>query len=545
MDQQVPNTVKVDGPEDSTSPAPPQQADRRDPGQMRASLRRSNSSFPWAVIAFFPFALYCVRVIANSGHIYLLSDVAVLDMNMRSAANFHQLLGAFSRFDLHHPGPVFVYLASFVARVIGISHGAQALVVTAALISGLSLAATVYALGEMGGSSVAAAAAVGSLLVGLLTTVQLEVDPWNPYVVALPLILLGTLMLWTMRGSATAFAAMLVVASYEVQTDYGTAIGVVALTAAALAVLAARHKLGGLVRGWKAPALLVTSGVMWIPPLIDQLTSTHPNLSAIASFVLSHHPHAGLLGGASATGWASTFALGASNFELELDRGLGITWLLLAAGGIAAVALIARLLHRRTAAQLALVALASLGVAVVASSQIIGPPYTYLMAWSASAVGLGIVALSLIVFPVLARKSAVAIGVVVLALGGATAKFSSVSSSGVGWTAPAMAKVWGALQQAEGKHPPSRIAIDFDDSVFMHWAFGICDVLELHSVACTVPPGYYRFILGPGHALPAAHSVFLARPGHIPAGYRVIAAVQSSLGPFQVGWQSWVAKKAS
>ena len=73
-----------------------------------------------------------------------------------------------------------------------------------------------------------------------------------------------------------------------------------------------------------------------------------------------------------------------------------ITWLLLAAGGITGVAIIARLLHRRLAAQLALVALASLGVAVVASSQIIGPPYTYLMAWSVGTVGLGIVALSLL-----------------------------------------------------------------------------------------------------------------------------------------------------
>ena len=107
-----------------------------------------------------------------------------------------------------------------------------------------------------------------------------------------------------------------------------------------------------------------------------------------------------------------------------------------------------------------------------------------------------------------------------------------------------MARVWGALQQAEGKHPPNRIAVDFDNSVFMHWAFGICDVLELHSVACTVPPGYYRFILGPGHSLPATHSVFLARPGHMPAGYRVISSVQSSLGPFQVGWQSRVTDKA-
>jgi len=542
--QQLPNTVNVDELGDGPTPAAPEQSERSDTGQRRVPLRRSSSSLPWALITFFPFALYCVRVVANRGHIYLLSDVAVLDMNMRRAADFHQLLGAFSRFDLHHPGPVFVYLASFVARVIGISHGAQALLITAALVSGLSLAATVYVLGRMGGPSVAAVAAVGSLFVALLTTVQLEVDPWNPYTVALPLVLLGTLTLCTMRGSATAFAAMLVVGSYEVQTDYGTAICVVALTAAALAVLAARHKLGGLVRGWKAPALLIVTGIMWVPPLVDQLTSAHPNLSAIASFVLSHHPHAGLLGGASATGWASTFALGASNFELEFNRGLGITWLLLAAGGIGAVALIARLLHQRMAAQLALVAVAALGVAVVASSQIVGPPYTYLMAWAASAVGLGIVALSLIFAPVLARKSAIVMGAVVLALGGATAKFSSVSSSGVGWTAPAMARVWGALQQAEGKHPPNRIAVDFDNSVFMHWAFGICDVLELHSEACTVPPGYYRFILGPGHSLPATHSVFLARPGHMPAGYRVISSVQSSLGPFQVGWKSRVTDKA-
>jgi hypothetical protein len=352
-------------------------------------------------------------------------------------------------------------------------------------------------------------------------------------------------MLWTMRGSAAALAAMIVVGSYEVQTDYGTAICVVALTVAALAVLAVRRKLIGLIRGWKAPVLLAIAGIMWIPPLIDQFTSAHPNLSALASFVLSHHPHAGLLGGASATGWATTFALGASNFELELDRGLGFTWLLLVAGGIAAVALVAHLLHRRTAAQLALVSLALLAVAVVASSQIVGPPYTYLMAWSASAVAVGIVALSLIFAPVLARKSALAIGAVVLALGGATAKFSSVSSSGVGWTAPAMARVWGALQQAEGTHPPGRIAVDFDDPLLMHWAFGICDVLELHSTACTVPPGYYRFILGPGHAVPATHSVFLARPGHMPAGYRLITAVQSSLGPFQVGWQSRVSSKSS
>jgi hypothetical protein len=542
--QELPNSVNIDGAGDSLSAAP-EPVERREAGRRRAFTRRSKSSLAWALIAFFPFALYCVRVIANRGHIYLLSDVAVLDMNMRNAANFHQLLGPFSRFGLHHPGPVFVYLASFVARLIGLSHGAQALVVTAALVAGLSLAATVYVLGQMGGTSVAVAATVGSLLVALLTTDQLEVDPWNPYVIALPLVLFGILMLWTMRGSATALAAMLVVGSYEVQTDYGTGIYVVALTAAALVVLVARHKLGGLVRGWKAPVLLAIAGVMWVPPLIDQFTSAHPNLSALASFVTSHHPHAGLVGGASATGWASTFALGASDFRLQPDRGLGLLWLLLAAGGIAAVALVARLLHQRTAAQLALVALASLGVAVVAASQIVGPPYTYLMAWSAAAVCLGIVALVLLFAPVLARKGALAIGAVVLALGGATAKFSFVSSSGVGWTAPAKSPVFRALRQVEGKHPPSRIAVDFDDPVFMQWAFGICDALELSSIACTVPAGYYRFILGPGHGLPATHSVFLAEPGHMPTGYRVITTVQSSLGPFQVGWQARAAHSST
>ena len=43
----------------------------------------------------------------------------MLDLDVHKALRWHQLLGVYGRFGWRHPGPVYTYLISFVARAIG------------------------------------------------------------------------------------------------------------------------------------------------------------------------------------------------------------------------------------------------------------------------------------------------------------------------------------------------------------------------------------------------------------------------------------------
>ncbi|HTZ08663.1 MAG TPA: hypothetical protein VMB72_06315, partial [Acidimicrobiales bacterium] len=57
-----------------------------------------------------PYGIELTRLLVSSGPVYPTGDLALVDLAVRSATRFQQVLGPYDRFGWHHPGPAYFYL---------------------------------------------------------------------------------------------------------------------------------------------------------------------------------------------------------------------------------------------------------------------------------------------------------------------------------------------------------------------------------------------------------------------------------------------------
>src|SRR5207245_552305 len=137
-----------------------------------------------AVVA--PLVFEVVRTLTGRGaHVALWGDNPLLELATRDALHGHQLLGPYSRFGWHHPGPAYFYWLAL--PVLLLEPGGAGIYLGATL---LNLAAGAVVLGVVwrragplatAWTSAALAAFFLVLGPGFLR------EPWNPFVVVLPL----------------------------------------------------------------------------------------------------------------------------------------------------------------------------------------------------------------------------------------------------------------------------------------------------------------------------------------------------------------------
>lgn len=229
-------------------------------------------------------------------------DEAILEASVRHFSD--QLVGPYSRFGFHQPGPAYYYLLAPIYWLLGGS--AAALFVGAASINFGAALACVLVVRRFVGETAArwSAAVVGVLLLSLGPS--LVVNPWNPYVLALPVLLTVLLAAAGAGGSWAAAAGAVAVASFVVQTHLATAptLAVIFGTTAALGVALHRSnrepspgapldKRGTPQRRPGRKALLFGGFLIllvWTPPLIEQTTRSPGNLSRLARFFSASHP---------------------------------------------------------------------------------------------------------------------------------------------------------------------------------------------------------------------------------------------------------------
>ena len=361
----------------------------------------------WAGATFLPFLVIALRALVDRGHAYLNGDFALLDMQVRGALRWQELVGVYSRFGWHHPGPLYLYLISLVERITGPTHGAQAQVAMAALIGGASLAGTVLVMGRLGGESGAAAAGLVSAVLGIAAGVTLA-SPWNPYVVVFPVVLLGVVGVAATRGSAIAWAGALVLSTFVIETDVGTALFALSVLVVSGVMLLRRR-----VRSGPAPPRreLVVAGVLvavalvwWVPPLVDQFDGSG-NVSALARFFVHAHGRAGLVAGAATAGTAEVASVGVAPPLFAVpSHAAGL--LRLGALGALSVGLLvwSRRARDDLAFALSVVSAGGSVIAVIAGAGIVGAPFPYLMAWSAGVAATGLLALAVLGMRAAARR---------------------------------------------------------------------------------------------------------------------------------------------
>lgn len=158
-----------------------------------------------------------LRIVAGSGHaIYLTGDQALLALGARRAWHAAALLGPYSRFGWHHPGPELLYILALPVRLF--EPTGPGLYLGTVLINGVaSVAVVAFTWRRYGRHAGLWSAVVMDGLCLALSLVALRY-PWNPYLIVLPLVLFALLWADAISGGLGSLAWWAAVGSYGVQT---------------------------------------------------------------------------------------------------------------------------------------------------------------------------------------------------------------------------------------------------------------------------------------------------------------------------------------
>lgn len=333
------------------------------------------------------------QVFAVGGDYHAAGDLADIELHTRDVGQHQVELGQYSRGGWSHPGPALFYALALPYRLsgsssIGINLGAL-------LINGLSVVGILLLAHRRGGAPLLWAAAVGCALLLRGLGPLFLIEPWNPSVPVLPFGLF-LFLVWeiTCRG-AWAIPVAAAVGTFCVQTHIGYVPLVLPLAALGVASFlwsARRAPDRALGRRSLVRSAALTAGVlglMWLPPVVQELRGGTGNLSRSADYFLEGEGEAHTL----ADGYANVAVQFAASPEwisghLELTPFTSEPDLV--AGAPLPVLLVPFLLgalvwwRRRSASALRLVALTTVaaGLSVLAVSRTLGPIYHYRLGWT-------------------------------------------------------------------------------------------------------------------------------------------------------------------
>jgi hypothetical protein len=218
-------------------------------------------------------------------------DTAVIESYTWMASNGDLLLGPYSRFQWHHPGPIsFFWIAPFYmlsgARPAGLSAGALALNLAALAI----LTSIVIRRG-----SILSAALLASVAVYAWRVAPVLASAWNPHLVVFAMMALIVAAADTVAGTASMLPVVAALASLVGQTHVALlppalAIGAVAMVGTIVSRWGKDRAAAEISRSLLASIAVVI--VLWALPLVEQFTSNHGNISQLWTFFVSE-PHRG------------------------------------------------------------------------------------------------------------------------------------------------------------------------------------------------------------------------------------------------------------
>jgi len=322
--------------------------------------------------------LAAVAALAAAGLVWLtrhappfreVSDGAILEIYTLEALRGRLLVGPYSRFGWHHPGPLYLYLEApwywlSGRHTAGMQAGALALNLAAAV--AIARTAAAHA------TTASAAALCAGLAWYTWRTGDMIVSPWNPHVIVLPLVACTVLAAAFAASGRRALLPWLVLAgSFLVQTHIAMAPPVTVLAAAACAAQPAAVR-----SGWRAAAGMALA--VWLPVILEQATRQPGNVTRIVSFfttpsdVQTFRAAAAAWSSALTGAFAPDFAV-ALGFDLRpVDSVWPPVWSGVAIALLAVAALRARARRDSFAMWLAVMGALTSAIALAAASRIRG-----------------------------------------------------------------------------------------------------------------------------------------------------------------------------
>jgi hypothetical protein len=266
-----------------------------------------HSGLLWAIggLGVLGVFLWCLLVIPGTPDAFPIGDAAVIELYTLQASRGWWEYGAYSRWGWHHPGPMMFYaLAVFYtaahANFLAIIAGAVAINVAA-------LTATLWAVARHGSATLAVA--VTASLALYLWRLPLLGSAWNPHLVLLPLAALIVSASIAAAGRVSLLPLTIVMATFVTQTHIALLSSAAAATACALVAGLTAGLTGSfttraaMVTAENAPARasgrdrwfwlgvsMLIAFVLWLPPIVEQVTHDDGNFSKIARFFMTPNP---------------------------------------------------------------------------------------------------------------------------------------------------------------------------------------------------------------------------------------------------------------
>jgi hypothetical protein len=480
----------------------------------------------WFAIALVlvPLVVNAIALVSRVGDDYFpYGDRALLELRTRDIGSWVDLLGQYSRFRWFHPGPAIFYLFAPVYRLTG-SH-AISLGFAALLLNGACLVGILFVARRRGGTPLLV------LTLFLVTALMHGLDPqflrdyWNPYITALPFLLL-ILLAWSMAcGETWALPLVAGVASLTVQTHVGYTLLCVAVSAVGLLFLVFTRP-----PSWKKPVAWTVGvlGVLWSLPLVEQFTHNPGNLDKLIRFfrdapqgVSFQHAWRAV---SMQLGVTSDWFQGQLTIRAFADRIFGGTAFPFVLVALLVVTWVAWR-WSKDAFKLDVIVLVAVAVGVYAVTRIVAGLYTYLVVWTWS---LGMAAALAVLWSLLSAWKGVPQWVyVALAAGAAVlAVFNCIDAAEAGNRSPELSDPIGAVSRGvKAQLPPGDGVVlvrgDGQNVFTVGTAAGVANELERDGIDVKVVPGL-EYAFGRNFAYdgePVRATVLTARQRAAPPGY--------------------------
>jgi hypothetical protein len=232
-------------------------------------------------------------------------DHAVIELRTLDVGGRHTpLIGPYSRYGWSHPGPALFFALAPVLRLFGDRDTGT--LAGAVVLNALALGCIFTVLWKRRDTAALVITTLVATVLVLAVGGEGLFDPWNPYVIVLPL-LAAVICAWTaVAGGRWSLVATVVLASFVAQTHIGAAPAAIALVAFAFVWIGIdAMRAHGRARSRRVVSMgigVVAGLIVWLPPMIQALTTDGGNLRAIWDFWTEPHPVSGFAQGARLVG---------------------------------------------------------------------------------------------------------------------------------------------------------------------------------------------------------------------------------------------------
>lgn len=302
------------------------------------------------------------------------SDLAVTELYVELATRGELLVGPYSRFGWHHPGPLYFYAIAPLYALSG--DRAAALYGAAAAINFLSLVALAAVLARE--SRLLAASVVGACAVFAFRIPRFLASPWTAHVPILPSLAFLACAAMVMSGRAGMMPWMIVFGSFAAQTHVGF-LPLVLLISAAAIVTALSNRTARTASTHAIVASAALALVLWLPSILDVVRNHGGNPAALWRFFVTDGDAGHSVREAVENGSYGLMALLRPDFDLPWGGHFGLeylSWSLFGAAAETILLMVAGRWHvihkRRFEASLTLVALVATVISVFSLMRVRG-----------------------------------------------------------------------------------------------------------------------------------------------------------------------------